>query len=514
MWCRPGYRAPPGQGLLRDETGPHTGWMAPNPSAGRRMPRWSVRSRILATMLAVTALAMVGVGGVTFLVQRDRVVSAVDARLTDHVAAASNVVTGASGAQDLSGGSTGATSSLYTTTSSALAAITSAVLPAANESSIAVLDGEPAYVPGVDVPFRLEDDPALLARIVAEVSDGTVRLGAAATPIRHLRYIAIPVAVGDGSSGVFIAAVDVDAELSELTGSFVTFALIGLLALIAIGVAGWFVAGRLLEPLRRLRVAAAHITATDRHQRIPVVGNDDVTDLTRTVNDMLDRLDSALTGQQQLLDDVRHELKTPITIVRGHLELLDPSDRYDVEQTRNLAIDELDRMTGLVDDIAALAESRSSELRRVEVRADALTADVLNKARVIRGHEWVLGETSAARVGLDVGKITQAWLQLVDNAAKYAPEGTPITIGSTGRPDTVELWVRDVGPGIPADARDRIFERFGRADTGRGIHGSGLGLSIVRAIATAHGGRVMVLSSAQGTQIGLELPRYAEVGGR
>ncbi len=478
------------------------------------MPRWSVRSRILATMLAVTALAMIGAGGATFLVQRERVLSDVDARLTSHVGAASRIVTGVSGAQDLTGGQAVTAPGLYATTSSALAAITSGLVPGANESTVAVLDGVPAFVPGVEVPFRLVDEPALLERMVTEVTDGRVRLGAAATPMGHLRYIAIPIAVGDGSSGVFIAAIDVEAELSELTSSFMTFTVVAVIALVTIGLIGWFVAGRLLEPLRRLRLAAAHITATDRHQRIPLVGNDDVTDLTRTVNEMLDRLDVALTSQQQLLDDVRHELKTPITIVRGHLELLDPSDRYDVEQTRSLAIDELDRMTGLVDDIAALAESRSTELRRVEVRADALTADVLNKARVIRGHDWVLGETSPARVGLDVGKITQAWLQLVDNAAKYAPEGTPITIGSTGRPGTVELWVRDVGPGIPAEARDRIFERFGRADTGRGIHGSGLGLSIVRAIATAHGGRVMVLSSGSGTQIGLELPRMAEAGHR
>ena len=87
------------------------------------------------------------------------------------------------------------------------------------------------------------------------------------------------------------------------------------------------------------------------------------------------------------------------------------------------------------------------------------------------------------------------------------PKGPRSRSGRPMAPDTVELWVRDVGPGIPADARDRIFERFGRADTGRGVHGSGLGLSIVRAIATAHGGRVMVLSSGEGTQIGLELPR-------
>jgi signal transduction histidine kinase len=445
-------------------------------------------------MLSATAAAMLAAGAVTFFVQRAAIVQDIDSRLTAQATDARLIVLGSGGDQPES-------------TEDALEAVISGIAPGPNESAIGILDDQPAFVPGGTLPFRLDEDLQLLERMAGEVADGTIRIGTATSHLGHLRYVVVPLTVGDGDSGVYIAAIDIDAELEELTTSTSTYVWVSVGALLAIGLIGWLVAGRLLAPLHRLRLAAERITGSDRGERIPVSGHDDVSDLTRNVNDMLDRLDAALTSQQHLLDDVRHELKTPITIVRGHLELLDPSDPRDVDATRDLAIDELDRMTGLIDGIAALAESRSAELNRIEVRADALTTEVYAKARVIRGHEWRLGETSPARLSLDVSKITQAWLQLVDNAAKYAPEGTPITIGSAETAETVELWVQDVGPGIPAEARDRIFERFGRADTRRGISGSGLGLSIVRAIMTAHHGRVIVRSGQGGTRIGLELPR-------
>ena len=164
---------------------PHTGGMAPNPSAGRRMPRWSVRSRILATMLAVTALAMIGAGGVTFLV-------AARARPERGRRAAHRACRrceqrrhGCFWSQDLERRRhRHELEPLHDDLVARSRPSRAAVLPAANESSIAVLDGEPAYVPGVDVPFRLEDDPELLdADRSPRSRDGTVRLGAAATPV-------------------------------------------------------------------------------------------------------------------------------------------------------------------------------------------------------------------------------------------------------------------------------------------------------------------------------------------
>lgn len=483
MWA-PGYRAPDDHTVVMER--------------GRgRMPGWSVRSRILATVLLVTAISMLTAGAVTYLVERGRILQEIDVRLTGHVAQIRLIVLGDPGVQEQG----------YTRTADALRAVIGGVLPGAHESSVGVVDGVPAYTPAGGVPFRLDEDLDALGRMIGDAADGTVKLGTLTSSVGHLRYLVVPVTVGDGVSGVYVAAVDIDGELGELGDAVVTYLGVAAGALLVIGLAGWLVSGRLLAPVRSLRIAAERITGSHRSERIPVVGTDDISDLTRTFNEMLDRLDTALTSQQNLLDDVRHELKTPITIVRGHLELLDPADPRDVDATRDLALDELDRMTGLVDGIAALAESRSAELTLTQVRADALTTEIFNKARVIRGHEWVLGATSPARISVDGPKVTQAWLQLIDNASKYAPEGTPITIGSSDSGDVVELWVADVGPGIPPEARELIFKRFGRADTRRGIAGSGLGLAIVRGIMAAHGGRVTVQSGPAGTRISLEVPR-------
>jgi signal transduction histidine kinase len=456
---------------------------------------WSVRTRILASILLVASLGLVVAGSLTYLLQRDRILGQVDDRLTSRIDAARFVVT--------EGTETGAFSSVR----HALEAVISRVIPDRNESSLAIIDGRPAFVPGV-VAFPLQDDVAFVSRVIDEVEDGSVRLGTATTAFGSLRYIATPVTF-DGETGIYVTAVQLDGELSGLTGAFTTYALVALLALVAIGLVGWLVAGRLLDPIRRLRAAASRITASDRGERIPVVGRDDVSDLTRTVNDMLDRLDAAMTSQHQLLDDVRHELKTPITIVRGHLELLDPSRVDEVQATRALAIDELDRMAGLVDDIEALAETQTAVLALRETDVAALTSEVFAKVRGLRSHEWRLGGVADVTVPLDPARVTQAWLQLVDNAAKFSPAGSAITLGSTVREHVVEFWVRDSGPGIPPGLEDRIFERFGRIESGRGVSGSGLGLAIVRAIAVAHGGSAGVSSSETGSTFALVLPRQA-----
>jgi signal transduction histidine kinase len=339
-----------------------------------------------------------------------------------------------------------------------------------------------------------------------------VKVGTAITSVGTLRYIASPITVeGDPQVGIYVTAVDVDAALKELTDSFTTYAIAAALACAAIGLVGWFVASRLLRPITELRAAASRITATDRGERLTVLGNDDVSAAGQTVNGMLDRLDLALTSQRQLLDDVRHELKTPITIVRGHLELLDASSPGDVESTRSLALDELDRMSGLVDDIEALADAQVVVPDAVPADAAQLTRRVFEKASGIPNHRWLLAEAAEATVDLDPRLVTQAWLQLIDNASKYSPAWSTVTIGSSVRDDeqhgrAVEFWVVDEGLGIPEGSEQRIFERFGRVDGGRGIRGSGLGLPIVMAIANAHHGTVSLTTSPQGSRFGIVVP--------
>lgn len=472
------------------------------------MPRWSVRSRILAVMLIVTSLGMAVSGFAAYLVQRDRVVSAIDAELLSSVEAARAIVTGVTVTTE---GDSAAVADLNTTTfttvESALNAVMSRLVPGRHESSVAIIDGVARFIPGTEIAFHLEDDPAFIDRVWAEASSGSVTLGTAITSVGTLRYVSVPVTIaGDDQTGAFVTAVDAQRAVDEVAGAFLTYAGLALLSLAAIAVAGWFVAGRLLAPIRTLSDTASRITAEDLSERIPVNGHDDVSALTETVNDMLDRIDDALTGQRQLLDDVRHELKTPITIVRGHLELLDENSPAEVRAAREIAIDELDRMTGLVDDIDALARAeRATELVELTDVAD-LTTMVFTKMQAISDHKWRLEGAAETVARVSPSRITQAWLQLADNAAKYSPAGSVIRVGSTRYESSVEFWVADEGPGIPEGAERRIFERFGRADTGRGISGSGLGLPIVAAIARAHGGYVSLDSSASGARFGIVVP--------
>ena len=485
------------------------------PRARLRMPRWSVRSRILASILAIAAIGLTIAGATAYLLQRDRHLSSIDQQLEARVEAARFVLTG-EGA-----GEAGETSAVaegmapaFANTGEAVEAVLARVLPGRFESSLGIVDGRPTFVPNAAVPFHLEDDPALIDRVLREVEDGSVRIGTAVSPLGNLRYIAAPIQVGSGGTGVFLTAFDLDAELAELGETFTTYAVVAAATLFAIGLGGWFVAGRLLQPIRALRATASRITAQDLSERIPVTGHDDVSELTSTVNGMLERLEESLMAQRRLLDDVRHELKTPITIVRGHLELLDPADEGDVAATKTLAIDELDRMSRLVDDIEALAATSGTDLVRVPTDVADLTREVFAKASAIPGPAWSLAGSPQVIVPVDPSRITQAWLQLADNAAKYCPPGTPVEIGSTQREGNVEFWISDAGPGIPVEARQRIFERFGRADTGRGIRGSGLGLAIVSTIARAHGGTVRLASSPAGSRFAIVVPAHPPASDR
>lgn len=471
------------------------------------LPRFSVRSRILAVILIVTALGMSVSGVAAYIVQRDRVIEGLDAELLASVEAARGIVTGTSTPTDSETESDTTVDTLPASTTEALSDILSRIVPGRHEGSVGIIDGQARLVPGVETAFSLEDDPAFIERAWSEASAGQVTVGTAITTVGTLRYVSVPVVIdGDPELGVYVTALDAQLAVDEVGGAFLTYAGLALVSLAAIGVIGWFVAGRLLAPLRRLSETASRITAEDVSERIPVNGRDDVSALTETVNAMLDRIDEALTSQRQLLDDVRHELKTPITIVRGHLELLDASKPDDVIAVRDIAIDELDRMAELVTDIDALARVERQAIVTEPTDVGDLTALVFSKMQAIPGRTWVLENSADVVAPLSPSRLTQAWLQLADNAAKYSPEGSTVRVGSTAYARTVEFWVADEGPGIPAGAEKRIFERFGRADTGRGIAGSGLGLPIVAAIARTHGGYVSLDSSPAGTRFGIVVP--------
>ena len=448
----------------------------------------------MAAILGVTAFGLAASGVASYLVQREGVFAAVDAQLLNTVP---NLKTIASGKTS---------TAPVTSVDAVLRVALQQVIPAANKSVLGFVDGKPALVPAVNLPFRIEKDTALVARIVREANPTHVVIGTAKSTLGTLRYVIIPVKVaGDPSTGLYVAAYDLDTELGLVAESFQTYIRVALIALALVGLVASLAAGRLLRPIRLLRDAAASSSnAADLTARVPVTGSDDVSELAAAINSMFDRLQASAMSQRRLLSDVGHELKTPITIIRGHLELLDAGNVVEVEATRALAIDELDRMSTLVSDISLLAASRAPHfVELAEVDLESFTAAVGAKASALDpGRAWRL-ETASGLALIDAGHITQAWLQLADNAVKYSTPGAPIVIAAevseTGADTWLNLSVRDSGPGIPPDAQERIFERFSRLESSRGTEGTGLGLSIVSAIAQAHGGSVL-LSSAPGQE--------------
>jgi two-component system OmpR family sensor kinase len=464
----------------------------------------SARARILGAILAVACIGLAIVGSVTFLVQRERVIGEVNDRLTAQVERL-HTVAGDDGTdtETSDSGATTASEDLnikdFASVEEFLYSAVARLVPARNEGAMAIIDGEARFIPATLSGFDLSGNQQLIDRAIAETADGKTKTGTAVTDLGSLRYIAIPVSMeGDAQTGIYVRAIDLGAELSPVTAAIATYSIAAIAVLAAIGIVGWFVAGRLLSPIRDLRNAADAITLDDMSPRLAPQGNDDISDLTRTVNSMLDRLEGSVDVQRQLLDDVRHELKTPITIVRGHLEMMNPSDAADVASTREIGMAELDRMTRLVDDIDLLATVEGDGFTMTEVDLAALTARIGELVAVIPGHTWSVVEVAEGLIHGDSDRLLQAWLQLADNAAKYTPSGSAIQLGSRLDASGAQLWVSDHGVGIPPASRHRIFRRFDRAQGKRSVGGSGLGLAIVDAIAKGHGGLCAVTDTPGG----------------
>jgi two-component system OmpR family sensor kinase len=330
----------------------------------------TVRARVLSAVLLLAALAVLIAGAAAYALQAQRT----DARIDDSLRRAVDVLRTVA----TSGPQPEKAQAEFTTAEDLLYDAVQRRGLTENEGVIAFLDGAPHWLASSSVPLRLEADDELVRILGAIPPDSTVELRTVSTAVTQYRLVAIPVSVtGDPHTGLFVVAVDRGAEIAGMTSTYATYAIVTIGSLMIIAVVAWFVVGRLLSPVRLLRDTARQITESDLSERIPVTGTDDLSDLARTVNAMLDRLESAFGSQRELLDDVGHELRTPLTIVRGHLELLDPDDPEDVRATQALALDELDRMHRLVDDLVMLAAAeRPDFVRLAPTDVGRLTDDV------------------------------------------------------------------------------------------------------------------------------------------
>ncbi|VXB60350.1 cell wall metabolism sensor histidine kinase WalK [Citricoccus sp. K5] len=477
---------------------------------GALVTNWSalpVRTRVVALLVFLTAVALLLSGATAYALQRSGMARQVDDSLTRSVQEFRIL------AQE---GIDPATGEPFSASDQLVFTAMQRTLPAQHEGMLGFQDGEISWTASSAVELRLESDPELVRWAADQLGSDQVAIQTITTAQTTYRAVAVPIHFdNDSAPSLMLLAYDFSAELGDLDSTFLTYGLVGFGVMIVVGVAGWLLVGRLLHPLRILQSTAAEISGTDLRRRVPVSGQDDVAELAETFNEMLDRLQGAFSSQRQLLDDVGHELRTPITIVQGHLELQDAEDAADVREVREIALDELDRMRLLVDDLVTLAKSGRPDFVDTEpTDVGTLTRDVLGKASPLGPRIWTLDHAADVTVSLDAQRITQAWLQLASNAVKYSEEGSKVSLGSQALSGTLRLWVRDQGIGIRPEDREGIFERFGRGSNSTRAEGSGLGLNIVTAIVQAHGGSVDVQSAPGiGSTFYIDLPLDGPVDG-
>ncbi|MET4096860.1 ATP-binding protein [Arthrobacter sp. UYCu712] len=486
----------------------------PVPLAGGdpERPGWSarahsVRFRVVAAMLLMMFMGLVVAGIITFVVQFQDSDARVDQALLDKARAVVKLVPSDQRAdrEALEHG---------------LHEAAEDIEPRSNELMAGITGGKVEWTVDGSPDQNLLDKDMYPAAAALTNASGTA-FGDLTANGQPFRAVVVPVKGPPGPVTYLLVGRETEDIREHLVTSIQTYSLVAVSTLVAAALLGSMVAGRLLNPLRRLREATEGVTPEDLTQRVEVRnGADDVTLLTKTFNTMLERLDEGAQEQQKFLDDAGHELRTPLTILRGHLELVSVDDPADVTATRDMLLEEVERMQRLVEDLLVLANAGHPDfLRKESVRIPEFLSQVMDKVHVLAERRWQLDETADAVLEADPQRLTQALAQLAANAVKYTGPSSTIALGSRVEsstapdgsplpgPDTLLLWVRDTGTGIATEDQYRIFQRFGRAHPGRGQEGSGLGLAIVTAIAEAHGGTASVESEyGDGSRFMIRVP--------
>lgn len=357
------------------------------------------------------------------------------------------------------------------------------------------------------LPEDLKPDTALMKQWATQTEPAEGERVSPNPDINRIFYFVEPVKTNGKLLGTLaiVHSAEEHAEILEAVTVMIQVALVVLLVALLLV---WLAAGRILQPLRTLAATAQSISGTDLTQRIPVRGKGELAKLAITFNQMMERLENAFISQRNFINDAGHELRTPITIIRGHLELMD-SNGDDDRETLAIVMDELDRMSSFVDDLILLVQAERPRFLRLErVDATEMTQEIFKRVRGLATRNWQLEAVAEGKILLDRQRIIQAVMHLARNAKQHTETADAILIGSAIDRDRICFWVRDRGEGIDIENQQRIFERFARLpNRRRRSEGAGLGLSIVQAITEAHGGRVTLASQVgRGSTFTIVLP--------
>lgn len=323
-----------------------------------------------------------------------------------------------------------------------------------------------------------------------------------------VRYISIPVN-GKSDNGQMVAAIFIDVRNEPVRLLLIQLAALLLLAILGSAGLGWIIAGRILKPIRDLRETVGKISEGSLEERILVDNPDsELGGIAREFNQMLEKIQKSFDTQKRFVDDAGHELKTPLTIVSGHLDLVEAANE-DSKTSLGIVRDEVKRMSRIVQDLQTL--TKSNEPRFIQILPNSISEtidEVFVKATGLESRNWKLSSAEDQEICFDRQRIVQAMLQLVDNSMKHTKESDSIEIGFRSQGKLIEFFVGDSGPGIPESSRSQIVERFNRGDwTPQDTEGSGLGLAIVDAVCKAHNGSLVIQESKLGgAEVILRIP--------
>jgi len=314
---------------------------------------------------------------------------------------------------------------------------------------------------------------------------------------------------------IVIAGSSTDDRREALAGIAGAFLIGAPLALALAGGLGFLLATRALAPVEALRRRASEINLDRDDQRLPLpAADDELRRLAATLNSMLDRIEASLERERVFVADASHELRTPLAILRAELDLARLPERSDAELREAIrsASDEVDRLSRLAEDLLVIARADQGRLpiKREPVRIDELLDRVAARfatRAAEAGRKVSVDVRPGLAARLDVLRLEQALGNLVDNALRHG--SGEVRLAARTNDDRLQIEVSDAGTGFPDGFEQAAFERFTRGEGGRAGHGAGLGLSIVRAVARAHGGDVAVVGGAAPATLRVDLPQPA-----
>ena len=335
-----------------------------------------------------------------------------------------------------------------------------------------------------------------------------------------LRVLTAPVGVDGTQIGTFRVAdpvTSVDQALASLRNRFIVVGLGALLVSVTIAI---WLATVISRPLRRMASVASAVDAGDLAHRIDYQGDDEVGVLAEAFNHMLDRLERGFQREREFVSDASHELRSPLTVLRGRIEQLagrgadgGSVDSGVLRAEAEELMREVRRMERLTDDMLTLAKAeRGGLLQRRRVPLDDFVEDLRRDLPLLGPRRYNVESSAHGNLEADPDRLAQVLRNLVTNAVSHTSPDGSIDISISSEDGVVEFAVSDDGTGIEPDQLGRIFDRFHRTDEGRSRSegGSGLGLAIARAIVEAHGGSIAAESPPPGgATIRFSIPGYA-----